>query len=55
MKTTRAESVGDDITEIVEDEEAPVLPPVAGIVPEDLTVKKHRVVRKRIVKFTEEE
>ena len=55
MKTTRAESVGDDITEIVEDEEAPVLPPVAGIAPEDLTVKKHRVVRKRIVKFTEEE
>jgi small subunit ribosomal protein S2 len=55
LKTTRAEAVSDDLTELIEDEEAPVLPPVAGIVPEDSAVKKHRVVRKRIVKFTEEE
>lgn len=55
LKTTRAEAVSDDLTELIEDEEAPVLPPVAGIVPEDSAVKKHRVVRKMIVKFTEEE
>ena len=46
----------DDSTEIVDDEELPVLPPVAGApVVDPAASKKHRVVRKRIVKFSEEE
>jgi small subunit ribosomal protein S2 len=51
-----AAAMKDDITEIVEDEEIPIPPSVAGVVPiEDASAKKHRVVRKRIVKFTEED
>jgi len=44
----------DEMTELADDDETPALPPVPGVVPEDAS-KKHRVVRKRIVKFTEEE
>jgi small subunit ribosomal protein S2 len=45
----------DELAEITEEEELPV-PSVAGVVPADAaSAKKHRVVRKRIVKFTEDE
>jgi small subunit ribosomal protein S2 len=48
-----AEDIGDIITE---EDDVAVLPPVAGAVAEDPALaKKHRVVRKRIVKFTEDE
>jgi small subunit ribosomal protein S2 len=41
---------------ITEEDDVAILPPVAGAVAEDPALaKKHRVVRKRIVKFTEDE
>ncbi len=51
-----AAAMKDEIIEISEDEELPIIPAVPGVVPvEDASAKKHRVVRKKIVKFTEED
>jgi small subunit ribosomal protein S2 len=55
--TARAQTLGpdDETGDIIEEEELAVLPPVAGAVAEDPALaKKHRVVRKRIVKFSED-
>jgi small subunit ribosomal protein S2 len=47
----------EDFAEIVEEEEIAIPPAIAGAVPgeDPAAAKKHRIVRKRIVKFTEEE
>jgi small subunit ribosomal protein S2 len=52
-----AAAMKDEVVEIVEDEDLPILPSVASVVPveDPALAKKHRIVRKRIVKFTEDE
>ena len=53
----RQQTIGpdDETGDIIEEDELAVLPPVAGAVAEDPALaKKHRVVRKRIVKFSED-
>ena len=55
--TARAQTLrpDDETGDIIEEEDLAVLPPVAGAVAEDPALaKKHRVVRKRIVKFSED-
>jgi small subunit ribosomal protein S2 len=56
--TARSQTLGpdDETGDIIEEDELAVLPPpVAGAVAEDPALaKKHRVVRKRIVKFSED-
>ena len=50
-----AQSLKEEMIEGVDEEDVPILPPVEGAVAGEDGAKKHRIVRKRIVKFTEEE
>jgi small subunit ribosomal protein S2 len=51
----QAGGLEEELGDVIEEDELIVLPPVAGAVAEDPALaKKHRVVRKRIVKFTED-
>lgn len=50
-----AQSLKEEMTEVVEEEDSAVLPTVEGVITAEDGTKKHRIVRKRIVKFTEEE
>jgi len=51
-----AAAMKDDMVDMIEEDDIPIIAAVPGAVPvEDPAAKKHRVVRKRIVKFTEEE
>ena len=55
-KSGKGPALTDKDIDLMEADEIPVLPPIAGAIAEDPALsKKHRVVRKRIVKFSEEE
>jgi small subunit ribosomal protein S2 len=54
-ETLRA-TAGDSLADLIDEEELPALPPAVGApVADPAASKKHRVVRKRVVKFSEEE
>ncbi|HAJ79746.1 MAG TPA: 30S ribosomal protein S2 [Fibrobacteres bacterium] len=55
-KSGKGSALTDKDIDLMDADEIPVLPPIAGAIAEDPALsKKHRVVRKRIVKFSEEE